>query len=1258
MLRKTLFIVGIAIVTCGHVYAQNGTIKGRVVEDDGKTPIEFATVRLMQEGDMILGTVTDDKGNYSLTPVPSGKYNVLVSYVGYPDVTLEGVEIKGSQTKVLDDIKMSSKAGGKEIEGVVIRIQREVFDNEATKKEGMDNKELQDLASKDINSALAMMSGVTRSQDGSLSIRANRGGTTYYVDGIPTSSVPSSMIGSFSLISGSIPAEYGDANAVIEIETKGPSSKISGDIMARTYVDGHDYAAIDASLTGPIVKPRGKDGKKFSMGYALGLSAKYSKGPVLWKGYYRASQETIDYLKKNPFRASEGASDIVISNLEYVTKYQEGNILSLEEKRARQMRDAWTTSVNIRPKIDIRTPANMDFSIGGRFSYNLGKDYNTTEASRNMLFNSENNRMEESMGWEVNVRFTHRLGGSNNKEKSNKSIIKNAYYRLTGYYINSSSKTYSHIHKDNIFDYGYVGKFEHTKIPFYEEKGKVTDSNGVVWDIKRMISIQNISVDFTPSDLNPTLAQYTNLAYERFYEGNSFFVRNDEDIQRYNGLLNGRRPELVYGLYSAPGLPHSGIGKSVTETIGGKALVVFEIKDHAFRLGFNYDQTTYRSYSISAAPLWTLMRQLTNRHIMELDFGNPIFRYDEFGNATHVDYERLVDKSAQTEFDKKIREQMKKGAKDWIDVDVYDPSDFSLDWFSPEELFNGGGDNSYIAYYGFDYTGKNKNNRAITMANIKNWFNDNVNSGNAKRNLDEIGATKPVKMAAFIEDKFTIKTLYVQLGLRLDIFNSNQPYVKDMFLYRDAYTVKGAGSKLPNDAVPDFMKNSDEYYVYVKDPTAPTVEITAFRKGTTWYDKKGNEVSDPTTIINDLGETQLVPYLIDPPANTTVRKQVDYKAFATYTPTFANGGVTLSPRIAFSFSVGENSVFSASYNVVTNWSSNIQRFNPVTYLYFEKLAQTSGTSPLSNPGLKPERSVNYEIGFKQLINKQLGLAMEFSAYYSEKRDQVVAYQYSQAYPSTYISYMNMDFGTVQGFVLALNMRNNNRVSFRANYTLQFAKGTGSDPNSTLSMLRSGSPNLRTLTALDNDQRHNLSMVVTYGFGHGEGPVTQRQTKKGKVKETKWLQNAGITLEVVAGSGMPYTRSSVAYSQVLSGLGTRVVEGGINGSHMPWVLDGNLTIRKGFVVGLKKDAGGTISKSGRLMFALAIHNIIGYKNERFVYSYTGSRLDDGFLTSKDYQQYINERENVASFIDYYTIRMEGLNPYGSPRTFELQVSFAF
>ena len=102
---KRFFLVVCFFVSV-YVSAQ-GTFKGKVVEKD-TIPLAFATVRLMQKDTVILETTTDVKGNYVLNAIPSGKYDIKISYAGYPDYTIENIEIHGTPLKIFDDVEMAT----------------------------------------------------------------------------------------------------------------------------------------------------------------------------------------------------------------------------------------------------------------------------------------------------------------------------------------------------------------------------------------------------------------------------------------------------------------------------------------------------------------------------------------------------------------------------------------------------------------------------------------------------------------------------------------------------------------------------------------------------------------------------------------------------------------------------------------------------------------------------------------------------------------------------------------------------------------------------------------------------------------------------------------------------------------------------------------------------------------------------------------------------------------------------------------------
>ena len=1243
MLRKILFTLGIAIVMGNYASAQNATIKGRVTEPDGKTAVEFATVRLMQDGHLVLGASTDDKGNYNLSPVASGKYNLVVSSVGYQTFTLEGLEIRGNVTKI-QDVSLGNQ--DQILGGVTVTGDRPIVDMDAAESaQRISSEDIDKMAGKSLNDILSTMSGVSTSAAGT-SYRGNRPGEQeYMVDGVKSSMTPPrSAWAEVALIQGAVPAEYA-SSATIEIETKSFSREHHGAVEATGNLNGYNNYSMNFYFSGPLV--RKKDDKSVIVGYMLSGGGGYygSGGYDIRGGTYRASQETIDYITENPLR-QEG--DGIDYNINYVTKYQEDEILSLEEKKGKRLQNTWSASGSIVGKLDFKAGKNVDIMLKGLVYYNTGRSLRTWG---NTLFNSINNPMSEDFRWDLNARLTHRI------KTDPKSKVKNVYYRLYGYYYQRNQKTYSHVHKDNLFDYGYIGKFEADEVSYYAQEQMTWDGQmRDVW-VQQMTPLLT-NLKFTPGGLNPGMEQYTLSSLN--YSGGVFPFY--ENIVQNGGFRNGDygRGTIAYSLFTAPGIPYNGYSKSMTDRINLKAAFSFDLGNHSIKFGFDFDQSIVRSHSMSPVGLWQIMRDVANSHIMERDLENPIGVYDEFGRFLDtIKYNRL-NTGGQGTFATNIREKLNMSSDEYVNIDKYDPNTYSLDMFSAEELFNNGyrmDGYPTLSFYGYDYTGKTAVNKPVTMDDMKKWFTGEE----GKRDFSIIGARKPIRISAYIQDNFSIKSLFFNLGLRLDVFDKNQPYVKDMFLYSDAYTLKEArqDGKFSEVIIPDFISNNaGDFYVYVAEKD--DAKITAYRRGNVWYNTDGVEVTKPDDLAKDAGTTVLMPLLKQKQSSASSdAAKIHHNAFAAYTPTFKNGGISLSPRIAFMFAVGESSKFTASYNVITKNDAS-QSINPVNYYYFTP--STANSQRLANPGLKPEKDINYEIGFEQALNKNLKVS--FNAFYSEKRDMVSVYNYSQAYPASYYSFINMDFGTTQGFIFGLTMRQVKNLSFQANYTLQFAKGTASSAESALTLISSGAPNLRTLTILEFDQRHALNLTLQYGFSAGtayNGPVTRKEIKNtGKVREIKWLEMAGASLTFGARSGLPYTASSEAYSKdvMSTDVGQRVVQGSIYGSRMPWKFSCDLNIYKGFPLVLKDSDDPRARKMGSLTVALAIMNLLQLDDIQSVYSYTGSPTDDGFLTSSKYQQYIASQNSPTSFIDYYTIMMEGFNRLGGPRYFNLTVSFSF
>ncbi len=65
------------------------------------------------------------------------------------------------------------------------------------------------------------------------------------------------------------------------------------------------------------------------------------------------------------------------------------------------------------------------------------------------------------------VKITQRFASENTNAEKSSSTIKNAFYTLQVDYSKNTSTDQNAIHKDKIFDYGYVGKFDIKRMTAY-----------------------------------------------------------------------------------------------------------------------------------------------------------------------------------------------------------------------------------------------------------------------------------------------------------------------------------------------------------------------------------------------------------------------------------------------------------------------------------------------------------------------------------------------------------------------------------------------------------------------------------------------------------------------------------------------------------------------------------------------------------------------------------------------------------------------
>jgi len=1226
MLRK-FYLIAALVLTSSLAIAQTGALKGVITDVMSGESIPFANLIAEKNGSQIAGTTTDFDGNFTIKPLEPGTYTIKATFVGYGTVEVTGVIVSANKI-TFQDVKLQQGVAMGEVK--VIAYKKPLLDQDNLSGETKTAEEIVALPTRNIASVAASTAGIYQQDEGDdVNVRGSRSDATeYYVDGIKvrgSMGVPTSGIEQITVITGGVPAQYGDATGgIISITTKGPSNKMFGGIEfeSSSLFDSYNYNLLGFALSGPILKKRNTDGSKGSsvIGYFLaGEFRSVDDTDPSAIGRWKVKDDVLADLKANPFQIAPNASAGFLSRSEFLTQDDFENVQA--KQNANQKR------FNLSGKLDIKPSKNTFLSLGGSYYARESRDFSSWRS----MFSWDNNRQSTQHTYRVFGKLVQKFGSVEDNDDESSATIKNAFFTIQGNYTNNKYTYVDADHKEDLFNYGYVGQFVTSKAPIYRNGSAIDSSNGILYTGRVLNGWTDTLFEYTAGGLNTSLENYTNAYIDMFsqYSMSSYIggygadgqLRTAADLQG-KGLLNGQLPSNVYSLFGNHGSMYNGSAKREDTQTSFKASGSADIKSHEFSFGFEFEQRKDYYWGIGPMGLWGLMRQQANKHILEIDLSNPYPVFDEDGiYQDTINYDRLFIASEQSTFDANFRENQNLGQLDFIDIDSYTPDAFSLDMFSQDELLNNG--SSLVYYYGYDIYG-NKNEEHNTL---KDFFTHKDDNGQYTRN---IAAYNPIYQAGYIQDKFAVEDLIFNIGLRVDRFDANQKVLKDRYLLYSAYTAGADVDLLGSGSVPSTI--GDDYVVYVDDIENPSA-VVGYRDGDVWYNSDGLVISDPTLLAEAAGG-KIAPYLINP--DDAKNGDIKMDAFEDYTPE-----TVFMPRIAFSFPISDEAQFFAHYDVLTQRPPTGNRLEPVDYLF---MADRVGAT-LNNPNLKPEKTVDYELGFAKTLS--LKSALKISAFYKELRDMIQITNTLSAYPAQYYTYGNIDFGTVKGMSVNYDLRRTNNIQLTANYTLQFSDGTGSSATSGASLVSTGQPNLRTTIPLSYDQRHAISASVDYHYGDAkdyDGPV--------------WFganvfQNAGANLMLSAGSGTPYSRQSNITQEAAEGINDRsTLAGNLNGSRLPWQFRMNLKVNKSFEIKWND------KKSSNLNVYVQVQNLLDARNIISVYRATGNPDDDGYLTSSAAQNAIDAKNDAEAFRYLYSLAVNNPSNYSLPRMWRAGISLQF
>ena len=1250
MFRK-IFLTAILGLFSTLAFSQTGTLKGVITNRITGAPVDYANVVIMKNGVQKGGTSTGSDGSFTIKPVEPGTYTVKASFAGYTTFSLEGVIVSSNKITYLtgsNAIKMTEGVLVDEIE--VKGFTKPLIDQGNLSGETKTAKEIVALPTKNITSIASTTAGVYQKDEGdAINVRGSRSdATSYIIDGIKvrgTMGVPTSAIEQITVVTGGLPAKYGDVTGgVIEVTTKGPSNKFFGSLEYESsrLFDDYNYDLLGFALSGPLLKKTNSDGSQGNSVVGFFISGELrtvDDNDPSAIGMWKVKDDVLKNLKETPFVIAPNAAAGFLSSSDFLTSDDFENV------DARQ--NSNTTRFNFAAKLDIKPAKNTFLSLGGTY-YN---SYNRNFSYWRSMFSSDNNSISTQETMRVFGRLTQKFGDEESNSEKSANLIKNAFITLQADYTSNDYKTFDANHEFNLFNYGHVGTFTTHKAPVYQNGVAIDSVTGIPYTGQILVAWQDTLYEFNDENShNLDAATYTNAYYDVYEQygmasqyingyGADGVIRTQFDLQG-QGLRNGEQPSDVYSLFGGWGTQYTGARKEKNIQSTFKFSASADVGDHEISFGFEREERKDMYWGVSANGLWGLGRLLVNKHISERNLDNPQPLFDINGIFQDtVNYDRLYVEEEQSTFDYNLRSSIygpeNTNNLEWIDLDNLSPDQLELNFFSANELLNGG--NNYVYYYGFDAFG----NPVSGIPTLQDYFGTRDLNGSLINKEGEVisendlsrnvAAFNPIYTAGYIQDKFAINDLLFNIGLRIDNYDANQMVLKDKYLlYNPELASSVDALQLAGGSHPDAI--GDDFVVYVDD-IAEASRIVGYRNGDDWYNQDGVKITDPTLLAEAAGG-KISPLLVNPQDAIKGYKNVD--AFEDYQPE-----TVFMPRVAFSFPISDEAQFFAHYDVLTQRPPSSNRIEPLDYLYMED----NVGALLQNPDLKPEKTIDYELGFAKKLT--LSSALKILLFYKELRDMIQVTNVIGAYPATYMMYENMDFSTVKGFSASYDLRRTGRVQMTTNYTLQFADGTGSSYNSGVDLVNTGQPNLRTTIPMAYDQRHAISASVDYRYRNGDkytGPVL------GKLKI---LENAGINIMMSAGSGTPYSRQSNITQEAADGISDRsVLMGSLNGSRLPWQFRLNAKFNKNIEIKWTK------KKSSFMNAYLQVQNLLDARNIISVYRATGNPEDDGYLTAAESQNDILSRNNPDAFMYLYSLAVNNPSHYSLPRTFRMGLSLTF
>ncbi len=426
----TVFIF-LFLVASSIAIAATGKIKGRVVDRATREPLIGANVIVVGTS---FGAATDLNGDYVISNLVAGTYEVKTSFISYSSESVTNVRVSSDLTTELNFELTSQDVSMNEI---TIVAQKELVNKSNTNAIRVTSREdIENLPVRGMNNIISLSAGVVM-QDNTLFIRGGRiDETGFYLEGINVRNpmtgnnavrVVQDAVEEVQVQVGGYTAEYGGANAgIIRQQLKSGTRNFKGTLDYTTdnitfkskdnAYDGkqrlgaywYGYDELTATLSGPIL---GEKVKFFGLAnYNYQRDPNPQRYPGINLGWYRdaSTQDSINLV------------------------YPAG---ALMDNQNRAITFSSTLSVDLNP-IQIRFAGTYTDQ-----SFQNPQNSNRVAGSISNMLNTSRTEQRDAKNGSGSVKFTHVLSDK-------------MFYDITLGYFFQSQKFYDPYLKDDFMAYG------------------------------------------------------------------------------------------------------------------------------------------------------------------------------------------------------------------------------------------------------------------------------------------------------------------------------------------------------------------------------------------------------------------------------------------------------------------------------------------------------------------------------------------------------------------------------------------------------------------------------------------------------------------------------------------------------------------------------------------------------------------------------------------------------------------------------------